>query len=278
MPFKSILTVLTSDRQTTQLQAAIELARDQDAHLEVFCLGVDHTQTGYYYAGASAYVFQESIDRAMADAAALEATVRQRLEGEPLRWSVESAVAQIGGVSSLIGMRARFADLTVLIKPYGDDRPADAEAVVEAAMFEGGCPVLIIPDTGLPSDFARRILVGWNESNEALCAVRRALPLLVQAEAVEIAVVAPSPRISEGSDPGAAIGKWLTRHGAKAQVSVLAKTMPRISEVLNRHARETGATMLVMGAYGHSRFREAILGGATRNMLENAEIPVFMAR
>jgi nucleotide-binding universal stress UspA family protein len=58
---------------------------------------------------------------------------------------------------------------------------------------------------------------------------------------------------------------------------VLAKTMPRISDVLCRHVRDQDAELLVMGAYGHSRFRESIMGGATRNMLELAELPVFMA-
>lgn len=278
MAFKTILTVLTSDRQMPQLDAAVTLARAEDAHLEVFCLGVDHTQTGYYYAGASAYVFQESIDRSIAQAAELEQTVRARLAAEDVRWGVEAAVAQIGGVGSLIGMRARFADLAVLGKPYGEGRPADAEAVVEAALFEGCCPVLIVPDAGLAPDYARRILLGWNQSNEALAAARRALPLLKRAEAVEVAVIAPSSGGPERGEPGGALGQWLTRHGIRTEIAVLAKTLPRISEILARRATETGATMIVMGAYGHSRFREAILGGATRNMLEQAEIPVLMAR
>ena len=278
MSYKTILTVLTTEQQLPQLEAALTLARTEDAHLEVFCLGVDHTQTGYYYAGASAYVFQESIDRAMSHAAALEETVRSRLAAEDVRWSVESAVAQIGGVGSLIGMRARFADLTVLSKPYGEGRPPDLEAVVEAALFEGCCPVLIVPDAGLSPDYGRHVILAWNQSSEALSAARRALPLLIRAEQVEVAVVAPPPSSSERSDPGGALGQWLTRHGVRAEVAVLAKTMPRVSEILARRAVETGATMLVMGAYGHSRFREAILGGATRNMLEQAEIPVLMAR
>ena len=69
----------------------------------------------------------------------------------------------------------------------------------------------------------------------------------------------------------------LARHGANVEVSVLAKTAPRVSEVIMRHARDIDANLVVMGAYGHSRFREAIMGGATRDMLEGAQIPVFMA-
>ncbi|MGL4280834.1 MAG: universal stress protein, partial [Albidovulum sp.] len=77
--------------------------------------------------------------------------------------------------------------------------------------------------------------------------------------------------------PGGMLSQLLSRHGIHAEVSVLAKTLPKTSEVLSRHARDIDADLIVMGAYGHSRFREAILGGTTRNMLEMAEIPVLMA-
>jgi len=70
----------------------------------------------------------------------------------------------------------------------------------------------------------------------------------------------------------------LTRHGVRASIAVLARTMPQISEILAQRAIEIGADLIVMGAYGHSRFREAILGGTTRTMLRKTSIPVLMAR
>ncbi len=277
MGYKSILTILTETSQKAQLDAAIAIARREDAHLDVFCLGVDHTQNGFFYAGASAYVFQEAIDKAMASAGELEDKVRAYLEGKDLRWSVDSAVAQLGGLSTLIGMRARFSDLVVLGRPYDRETNPDGEALTEAALFEGGAPVLIVPGE-ISETFGTRILVAWNQSNEALVAARRALPLLQAAEAVEITVVDPSPHSAEGSEPGSTFCQMLTRQGVKADVAVLARTLPKISEIIARRATEIGADMIVMGAYGHSRFRQAILGGATRNMLEAANIPVFLAR
>lgn len=279
MGYKTILTVITQPGQTRQLEAAIALARREDAHLEVFALGVDHTQTGYYYAGASAYVFQEAIDRALAAAEALETEIRAQLAPEDIRWSVDSAVAQMGGVSTLIAMRARFADLVVLEKPYGAEAARDGESVVEAALFEGGAPVLVLPrDSKGVEALGKRVLVAWNQSEEALHAVHRAMPVLKAAEAVEIAVVDPSPHSPEGSDPGGKLCQMLTRHGVRANIAVLAKTLPTVSEVLNRRAVETGADLIVMGAYSKSRLREAIMGGATRHMLERATLPVLMAR
>ena len=279
MGYKTILSVITQAGQTAQLDAAVAMARREDAHLEVFAVGVDHTQTGYYYAGASAYVFQEAIDRAMAAAEALETEIRAELAPEDIRWSVESAVAQMGGVSTLIAMRARFADLVVLMKPYGPKAAPDAEAALEAALFEGGAPVLVLPQGNVAVEgLGKRILVAWNQSDEALHAIRRALPVLKAAEAVEIAIVDPSPYSPEGSDPGGKLCQMLTRHGVKADIAVLAKTLPTVTEVLNRRAAESGADMLVMGAYSKSRLREAIMGGATRHMLERATLPVLMAR
>ena len=278
MAYKTILTVITSDDQQAQLGAAIDVARREDAHLEVFCLGVDHSQTGYYYAGASAYVFQESIDRAIAESEALESRIRSRLEAEDIRWSVDSAVAQVGGLTTLIGMRARFSDLVVLTRPYGENATDDAEAVTEAALFEGSAPVLIVPDTGLPEGFAGKVMIAWNQSEEAMTAVRRALPLLKRAESVEITVVDPSPTGPERSDPGGALAQMLNRHGVRVDVAVLARTQTLISDIIDHRAGEIGANLIVMGAYGHSRFREAILGGATRSMLGKARIPVLMAR
>lgn len=279
MAYKTILTVLSDARQMPQLDAAAMLATREDGHLNILCLGIDHSQVGYYFPGGTPYAFQETIDNAMAEAEALEQAVRQHLaSATDLRWSVESAVAQIGGVSNLVGMRARFSDLTVLGKPYGENAPGDAEAVTEAALFEGGCPVLVLPDSGLPADPPRRILVAWNQSVEALTAVRRALPLLKAAEMVEITIVDPGRSGPERSDPGGALTEMLTRHGVRAEIAVLARTAPTISDELARRADETEADMIVMGAYGHSRFREAILGGATRNMLEKAKVPVLMAR
>jgi nucleotide-binding universal stress UspA family protein len=69
----------------------------------------------------------------------------------------------------------------------------------------------------------------------------------------------------------------LVRHGVRAEVVVLAKTAPRVSDTLARHVLDQDADLLVMGAYGHSRFREFLLGGATRDMLEHAAVPVLMA-
>jgi len=279
MAYKSILTVVTDVGAVPGLLgAAAALAEREDAHLDVLCLGIDRTQAGYYYAGASALVFQETIEKAQSDADDLVAAVQAGLDGSPVRWAAEPAIAQIGSIVNVVGMRARFCDLVLLPRPYGDDRGIEAEAIAEAALFDGQAPVLIWPGEGTDlGKIGRRIVLAWNQSNEALAAARRALPLLKKAELVDITVIDPPRHGPERSDPGGALSQFLSRHGVRAEVSVLARTMPRISDILLRQVQDINADLLVMGAYGHSRFREAILGGATRNMLELADVPVFLA-
>ncbi|MBN2629594.1 MAG: universal stress protein [Rhodobacteraceae bacterium] len=280
MAYKSILTVATHAAHVPKaIAAAAQICAQNDAHLDVMALGIDRTQVGYSYVGTGAAMMQVALDRADADARALEAAVKAAFAAESpsLRATVEAAVTQLGALTDLVAQRARFADLVLLARPYGKDQGAEAEAVVEAAMFEGQAPVLVLPESGLAKAVPGRIVIAWNQSREALRAVRAALPMLKQADMVTITIIDPPAHGPERSDPGGMLCQMLVRHGVRAEVSVLARTLPRVSDVLSRHVRDSDADLLVMGAYGHSRFREAILGGATRNMLEQSTVPVLMA-
>lgn len=278
MVFKSLLTVLTTpDAADAPINQIISLAEAQDAHAEALCLGVDRTQTGYYYAGANAMILQETISRATAEAKEMRAYAEAKFGKSGIRWAVDDGVAQIADLGRHMAHHARFSDLVVLGRPYGKDIGAEAEPIVEAALFEGRAPVLVVPDEGEPISRPKTIMVAWNESVEAMAAIRKSLPFLIDADLVRIVVINPPQHGPERSDPGGMLSQMLARHGVTCEVDVLSKTMTRVSDVLNRHATDTGSDMIVMGAYGHSRFREAILGGATRNMLEQAQVPVLMA-
>ena len=278
MAYKTLLSVVTDPviAEETLAQAAA-LAQAHDAHLDVLCLGVDRTQTGYYYAGANAMVLQETLSRATAEAEKLAAQARAALARTDARFGVDHGVAQLADIGRHVAQRARFSDMAVLPRPYGDNRGVELEPVVEGALFEGHCPVMVLPSAVAPPSSPRRVVVGWNESAEALSAIRAALPLLIAADVVHVVVIDPPRHGPDRSDPGGQLSQYLARHGVRPEVDVLSKTLPRVSDVLLRHVADVDADMVVMGAYGHSRFREAILGGATRNMLEQAQVPVFMA-
>ncbi len=278
MAYKTLFSVLTDpDLVEPVLEKGIALANAHDAHLDVLCLGVDRTQTGYYYAGANAMVLQETITRAHEEAKEVEDKVKQRLGNSNIRWNTETGVAQLADIGRHVAAHARFADLAVLPQPYGENRGAELEPIVEAAMFDGKVPALVLPTDGSVVTDPQRVIIAWNESNEAMAAVRAALPILQAAEAVRVVVIDPPTHGPNRSDPGGLLSQFLARHGIRAEIDVLSKTLPRISDVILRHATDTGTDLVVMGAYGHSRFREAIMGGATRDMLEKAQLPVFMA-
>jgi nucleotide-binding universal stress UspA family protein len=282
MSFKSVLTVILSPKDAeAQILAAARIAEANDGHLDVLALGVDHTQAGYSYIGAGAVLMAAAVDRAEDDARAAETGARKALAelAIDVRWSLETVASQVGSLTDVVANAARFADIVVLPLPYGPGRGLDSEAVIEAALFEGRAPVLVLPNGAVLDRIAapRRVVLAWNQSNEALAAVHASLPLLKAADLVNVTVIDPPAHGPERSDPGGLLSQFLVRHGVKTEVSVLALNMPRVSDVLNRHADDMGADLIVMGAYGHSRIREAVLGGATRAMLEKSRVPVLMA-
>jgi nucleotide-binding universal stress UspA family protein len=206
-----------------------------------------------------------------------------------------------GGISLL----ARYADL-VVIGQFDPDQAApsvmsDFPAYV---IMNAGRPVLIVPHTSsapaaaaaptaallaAPAPAARpgafrTVLISWNASNEAGHAVSAALPLLKRADHVIIAVFdAEADRVAHGAEPGADLAVYLARHGIRA--TVLSRTTERhgpfrrhgdVGDALLALAGEVAADLLVMGAYGHSRLRETIIGGVTRTVLHHMTIPVLM--
>lgn len=278
MGYKSILTITTGATPDTDALAAAEaVAAHQKAHLDVLCLGLDRVQVGYYFDTASPAMLEKGLAEARAEAQEAKAAAERQLAGSAVPFAVRSAVVQIGAIPEAVGGVARFADLVVLGKPYGAAGGDDAAAVLEAALFEGDAPVLVVPGA-IPALPGRHIVVAWNRSAEAMAAVRAALPLLRAADVVDLAIVDPPAHDPDESDPGAELSTMLSRHGASVEVSLLPRTLPRVADTLLRHARDREADLLVMGAYGHSRLRETLFGGATRDMLAEATLPVLMAR
>jgi nucleotide-binding universal stress UspA family protein len=278
---KSVLAVLIEVSEIkAHLPAAAAFARAHDAHLDVLAIGLDATPVSYGEFGATVAIIRDGIARAEKQATELAEAARAQLaaEGTDLRWAVDTQIVQGGGLIDVVGRSARFADIVIQPQPYGEGRSLYAESVVECALFDGRAPVLVLPETGLGAAAnPERVVIAWNQSPQAMAAVRAALPLLRKAKSVSIAVVDPRVHDPERADPGGRLCQMLARHGVHADVAVLARTMPRVTDVLHRHLADHAADMLVMGAYGHSRLREAIFGGVTRDILEMCPAPVLMA-
>ncbi|PWR01608.1 universal stress protein [Meridianimarinicoccus roseus] len=278
MPYRTLLTVIySSEACAAQIAAGAQLARRLDAHLDILCLGIDEVQVGYYFAGADAVLQQTSIAMAREKAEALQSAAEAAVVAEDVRWSAQAMVTQFGVLTEVVARAAMFSDLVVQPLPLGDLGGDAAVAIVEAALFAGQSPVLLLPAAELSPEFPRRAVVGWNSGVEAMSAVRAALPALKLAGSASVAMIDPPLRAADQSAPGQRLCTMLDRHGIRAEVALLPKTKPRVSDVLMDHVEGQDADLLVTGAYGHSRFREAILGGATRELMSRARVPLLMA-
>ena len=174
-------------------------------------------------------------------------------------------------------MQARYADLVVLGQAAADD---DNEGSLlpdlpDYVLLNCGRPVLLVPRTGRFPTIGKRVMVAWNGSVEAAKAVTAALPLLRGAEQVTLAVLGNSAD-TLGESPGADIALYLARHGVNVEVLRRPEAADPGKAILSL-AADFNVDLLVMGAYGHSRFREMMLGGATRTILATASLPVLMA-
>jgi nucleotide-binding universal stress UspA family protein len=143
-------------------------------------------------------------------------------------------------------------------------------------IFESGHPVLMIPRT-MPKPFAlRKVTVAWDFSRPAARAVADALPLLAMARLVHIVTVVNEKRI-DTTRSGPELAKHLARHGVEVILETVEAAGRSIGETLESCAKSHESDLLVMGAYGHSRLREFVLGGATRSMMFQPPLPVLLS-
>jgi nucleotide-binding universal stress UspA family protein len=231
---------------------------------------------GYPDLAALEPVYREWRERALGQAEEAHQAFEHmaRLRGLSSEWR-----AMAEGWEADPALHARYADLTIL--GQRDPDSAAAETIrphPERVTLASGRPILIVPYAGRFETVGRCVLVAWNAGREAARAVADAMPLLAAADRVTVLAIDPqSGPDGHGELPGADIALHLARHQVKAQIERTVSADVPIGEVLLSRAADLGADLLVMGAYGHSRTRELLLGGATRTILASMTIPVLMA-
>lgn len=193
--------------------------------------------------------------------------------GTSVRWH-----SCVGALRNLLTMHARYCDLLIMGR-HGQDSSDPVINLVEAVVLESPKPVMLIPENGAPDGIGRRTVIAWNGTREAVRAVDAALPLLEHSEQVQILAVDPpdEPELLNGDRPGADLCDYLAGHGIKAEAAVVHSGSDSVGEVLLAQAMASGSDLLVMGVYGHARWRELILGGTTAHVLRRAKIPLLLA-
>jgi nucleotide-binding universal stress UspA family protein len=178
-----------------------------------------------------------------------------------------------GSYNTVIGVWGRLADVVAVAQPIRDRDPTHGHKTVEAALFHCGRPVLLCPATPSPEAIGRHIAVAWNGTAEGARLVGTALPLLRHAQAVSIL------QVKDGSAEldAAALAEYLTWWDVSAAIHEFPHRR-HIGEELYTNAKAIGADVMLMGAYGHTRSREIILGGASSEVIEGTDLPVLLLK
>ena len=178
-------------------------------------------------------------------------------------------------------LESRYADLVIVSR---ESEPVSVPGIAtvtrglpEYVALHGARPVLVIPPGWHDHPLPGTAVVGWDGSMQAIRAISAALPLLRSADAVRLALINPDAMAElHGEEPGADMALHLARHGVKVDV-VVEHTRTGVGEALLQVAHAAGAGLLVTGAFGHSRYREFVLGGVTRSLLARSDIPLLLA-
>lgn len=211
---------------------------------------------------AFAYDPEKSEQAGRTAAAAFE---KRRRRGRGVR---SARTTTISGSYDLFGRIARHFDLAVISQDEPDKAQSE-ELVVEGALFESGRPMVMVPYIHKSGLKLERVMVCWDGSRPAARAVADAMPLLSRARKVDVVVVAPT-KIDEM--PGADAAEHLARHGLDVTVERIARANLDVNDALLNFAADSGADLVVMGGYRHSRMREFVLGGTTRAMLTSMTV------
>jgi len=208
-----------------------------------------------------------------------------RIVAKSLRESVEEAGRKAavhvewryveGDIRGVINLHSRYTDLIVLGQGAGEDVPiGPALNLADDLILSSAKPILSVPWKGDFSNIGKNVLVAWNSSAQSSRAVHDALPILTEADSVRVLTVGPD----DGNHlPGAEITAHLTRHGVNAEAVHVEDTGSSTGETIINNAANMNADMIVCGGWGHSRLFETVMGGVTRHLLRNMQVPILMS-
>lgn len=279
MTWKTILVQLNDERRAELLLGvATHLANRSNAHL-----------VGLHVSAATVYLPPVPIPFGTDVLGSLEAGDKK--EANRLREIFEAATKGGAFIPEWRAVRPAHQDIGAVVMDHGrasdlivvgqSDPEWDLSPVLdfpERLTLESGRPVLVVPYAGRFGDIGKRVTIAWAGKRESTRAVFDALPLLKDAEAVQLlCVVGHGAKSEPGALPGAEMAATLARHGVK--VTVQKSTVNEIGiadEILSRLA-DHASDLLVMGAYGHTRFRELVFGGVTRHIFRHMTVPTLMS-
>jgi nucleotide-binding universal stress UspA family protein len=282
MDFKTILVNLNHESRVSELiAAAAAIARPSEAHVVGLYVMPPILVPSDMVIPMGAEFYDEQVLAHRAQSERVQTVFERLTRGEPYvaEWRIHGeARTAFEQIADGIVEESRAADLVIVSQAEDGKDPNILVDVPERVALESGRPVLVIPTKWLPREYGQNVTVAWNDSREAARAAFDALPLLERAKRVRLVTVGEQ-RNSSGKNmvPAAEVAATLARHGLDVEVETIPAEGRHIGNTILSDVTAGGSDLLVMGVYGHSRLREFILGGATRDVLKNMTVPVLMS-
>jgi nucleotide-binding universal stress UspA family protein len=258
------------------LAAAMVIANAYAAHLAAVLpapmLSAAQTPWGITSPGLMESLLQEE-ERASRQKVA---TLRERLRDHAHSWDVRIDTTRLQTAPSAMATQARHTDLSLIRSLIGDESDDIQRALFSTLLFESGRPVLVVParqDVRAP---IQKVMAAWKNTREATRALHDAVTLFAPTS-MEILVIDPLSGEDCEEDPGAWIAAHFAKHVPNVNVTIRRSGTMSVTTTLLLHAAECGADLIVAGGYGHSRLREWVLGGTTRELLHQLDTPVLFA-
>lgn len=270
---KSVLVQINRDTGLeARFQAALDIVRHFEGHLS--CLQIAQVEA---FAALDPYGVGHMLSETISVLREAEETERKaaetRLRNEGVSWDW---INETGDPARMIADHSWLADLVVVSSPAKEWLPRlDSPPTAAEVLVRSRAPVLVVPEESRGVDCTAPVAIAWNGSPESCAAIRAALPLLRHAKAVYL-INAALPE-SEYDLPPTEAATYLSRHGVTCELVELHPGHAPVTDSVLEAAEVRKAGLLLMGAYGHSRLRENILGGVTRGMLQKARLPLLLA-
>ena len=280
MSWKDILVIVSEAEADEPALALAEALATQcsDCHLAAAFLTPLPDEPLAYEPTVVAGVWAELLGRARQEADAERRKVEARLKQSAKEIDLRNAEALSRDLGRVAAVHARYADVTIMTRPQDGVGAELREEIVEGVLFHSGRPALIAPPGWKGTGIGKRVVVAWDASREATRALSEAKSILEKAEQVTVITVDAKPKMfGHGDQPGANIAAHLSRRGLPAEVRNVDSMGRSASLAILEAATALNADLVVMGGYAHSRLRELVFGGATRELLRSASVPLLMA-
>ncbi|MBD2842340.1 universal stress protein [Erythrobacter rubeus] len=270
---KSILVHAADDNcMEARMQVALDIARATGAHITFLqAVSFEVFAPGDFYGSAMA----AAMPRIREAAKELREKIETDLANEDAAWEWQF---MYGMAENRLLEQSALHDL-ILVGPrdVGEEGSHRPSAMVGSLVMKAPIPVMVVPKETKRLDLNAPVMVAWNGSSEACVALRAAVPLLALASEVHLVSVAEENDKERFDFPATEGAKYLSRHGIEAEIVEIPRGEAKISDTLFAAAEKRGCAMMVMGAYGHSRLAEMLLGGVTRRSLTDPQLPMFLA-